>query len=149
MDWMSGTELLIWRRQKGIKQADLAVSIGCTRATITRAECAGDAPVSKALMAAFARMHATGAIVEATEAPARKPKLPDVLMPKHAHLRPDLKLYEKFGSLIIAAPEHPRRLLGRDKFPGPVLFSVLDSDEYKAALADYRASIGITTYATT
>lgn len=68
------------------------------------------------------------------------PKAPEKLLPEHAPLRPDLDLFGPvFKGSYPFGPEHPKRLLPH-LANGPTLpWSILESAEYLAALAELRA----------
>ena len=129
---MDQNDLLLWRRQRKVTQADLAEHLGVSRKTLVNWEL-GKHRLPMDLPARLERL-------AFTLMPKAMAEAPTVLTLETARLRPDLRLYGQPDFPTYFGPEHPY-CLGFPRAPdgGPYPFALLDTLAYKDAVARRRA----------
>lgn len=133
---MTPIELIAWRRAHNMKQTELAVALGVDRTAIVRWE-RGHSRTPFNIAARLASL----AVAKIAGTKGQAVDVPEKVVPGTAKLRRDLALYEsvlssKSGRVYWKGPEHPCTLLG---VPHPAPWGILESEEYLAALAAWRA----------
>lgn len=123
---MQAKNLVEWRRVHRYSKTLLASALGVHRKTVEYWE----------------KHNGPSDLAARLTALLNKEEPPDTVVPKNAHLRPDLKLYQSGVGAgkhrgFAKDVEHPCRLLGVEH---PAPWSVLESEEYKAALVTLRAA---------
>ena len=134
---MDPTDLLLWRKRNKLDQKQLAALLGVHVNTVSYWETGRQ----KLPIDLWPRLQNIERI-PALERLANKKKAPEAVIPKHAHLRPDLRLFgaaDGYGGHL-RGDEHPRRLLApRLDDVQLIPWSILESPEYLAALAAHRS----------
>lgn len=123
---MKPLELVSWRRDHRLNQTETAAFLGRSRASVVNWE-RGHTPIPAWV---------PGKLLEHGRAPAKA----EALTFKTTRTRSDLLLYTAWAAAGGHGYEceHPHWLL--PNHPQPFMTSVLDSDEYKAALVEHRAT---------
>jgi DNA-binding XRE family transcriptional regulator len=128
---MTPTELTVWRRTNGLKQGQLAEALGKHRHTVARWE-NGQCPMPVDLETRLGLM-ATA---------KKKAEAPAFVLTGTARCWPQYRLYAKMHSVKLGKvyhqdEEHPCKLLPGCPHPAPA--EIMDSEEYKEAVARHRA----------